>query len=80
MPYPKQDPIAVGASPFLTPDEVRKILRCSKRTIIRYYNGYVKKVGTRVRPVLAALRRGGNVLISKFELQRYIDARTGVAA
>jgi hypothetical protein len=70
----------VPASPFHTPAEVCAILRCSKRTLIRMYKGCKKKDGAFVRPVLAAVRRGGSILISKYELERYIAARSTVAA
>jgi hypothetical protein len=74
------------ASPYLTVAEVACLLRIHKRSVIRLYNGYMVKIKnpdgsvTRVRkrPALAVVRIGGSVRIPKYELQRYLDARTTV--
>jgi hypothetical protein len=70
----------INSSPFLLPVEVRSILRCSKRTLIRYYKGYSNANGRRVRPLLGSVRRGGRILFAKTEVDRFIAARTAVAA
>jgi hypothetical protein len=67
------------SSSFLLSAEVRSVLRCSKRTLIRYYKGYTKKNGARVRPVLPSVRRGGNVLFAKSMIDAYIAKRTVAA-
>lgn len=68
-----------GSSPFLLSAEVCSILRCSKRTLARYYKGYVNADGRRVRPVLGSVRRGGRILFAKTEVERFIAARLVVA-
>lgn len=64
---------------FLLSAEVRSILRCSKRTLIRYYKGYTKTDGRRVRPVLPSVRRGGTILFPKSAIDAYIAERTVTA-
>ena len=68
------------SSPFLLSAEVRIVLRCSKRTLIRLYRGYTKPDGRRMRPVLGSVRRGSRILFAKTEIERFIAARTQVAA
>jgi hypothetical protein len=70
----------INSSPFFLPAEVCSLLRCSKRTLIRYYKGYVNVDGRRVRPVLGSVRRGGRILFAKTEIDRFLAARTQVAA
>jgi hypothetical protein len=65
---------------FLLSAEVRSLLRCSKRTLIRYYKGYERSDGTHVRPVLTSVRRGGAVLFPKSVVDSFITNRTVVAA
>jgi hypothetical protein len=64
---------------FLLSAEVRQLLRCSKRTLIRYYRGYRKSDGTRVRPVLASVRRGGAILFARAAVESYLSRRKVVA-
>ena len=66
------------ASLYLTSAEVQAVPRCSKRTLIRYYQGYKKPNGVYVRPVLGVFHRGRNVLFARSEVQRFITARTTV--
>jgi hypothetical protein len=61
---------------YLLSGEVRQLLRCSKRTLIRYYKGYVNTNGHRVRPVLTSVRRCGAVLFPKTAVDAYIAKRT----
>lgn len=77
---PKNPPALIpNSSPFLLSAEVRSILRCSKRTLIRYYRGYKRPDGTRVRPVIASVRRGGAVLFARAVIESYITRRTVAA-
>ena len=70
----------INSSPFLLSAEVRAILRCSKRTLIRLYKGYRLPDGKFRRPVLGSVHRGGRILFEKSEVSRFIVARTRVAA
>lgn len=71
---------ATNSSPFLLSVEVRAILRCSKRTLIRLYKGYEDTNGKFRRPVIGSVHRGGRVLFEKSEVSRFIAARTRVAS
>ena len=48
--------IGITVSPLLTFEEVRQILRCSQRSLFRYYKEYHNPNGTFVRPVLSYIR------------------------
>ena len=79
----KQLPVVIpttNSSPFLLSAEVRAILRCSKRTLIRLYKGYEDANGKFRRPVIGSVHRGGRVLFEKSEVSRFLAARTRVAA
>jgi intein-encoded DNA endonuclease-like protein len=84
MSHRKQHPAVVlpttNSSLFLLSVEVRAILRCSKRTLIRLYKGYDDANGKFRRPVIGSVHRGGRVLFEKSEVSRFIAARTRVAA
>lgn len=71
---------ATNTSPFLLSVEVRAILRCSKRTLIRLYKGYRDADGRFRRPVLGSVHRGGRILFEKSEVSRFLAARTRMAA
>jgi len=71
---------ATISSPFLLSTEVRAILRCSKRTLIRLYKGYADANGKFRRPVIGSVHRGGRVLFEKSEVSRFLAARTRVAS
>jgi excisionase family DNA binding protein len=72
MSYPKK--VSVGiVSPFYTSAEVRTILRVSKRTLIRWTT-------SAKRPRLAFVRNGHKILFPKADVDRYISARTTLAA
>jgi Helix-turn-helix domain len=62
--------------PYLKFNEVKAILRCSDRTLSRYYRGDRKPDGTPVRPILGYIRRGRSILFAKTELERFLAART----
>lgn len=70
----------INSSPFLLSAEVRSILRCSKRTLIRLYKGYRDVDGKFRRPVLGSIKRGNTVLFETSEVNRFLAARTRMAA
>ena len=67
------------ASPFLTAAEVRIILRCSQRTIMRMAHGYTRPDGGFTRSSLPVTRRGRSILFRKSDIENYVAARTTVA-
>jgi intein-encoded DNA endonuclease-like protein len=78
--HPPTVNLPVTSSPFYLSAEVRSILRCSKRTLIRLYKGYRDAEGKFRRPVLGSMQRGGRILFEKSEVSRFITARTRRAA
>ncbi len=71
-------PVVNPNTQFLLSAEVCLILRCSKRSLIRYYFGYTKSDGVWVRPVLSSVRRGGRILFAKSAVEAYLAKRTTV--
>jgi len=63
-------------SDFLLSVEVRQLLRCSKRTLLRMIHGYYREDGSRVRAVLPFIRRGSRLLFAKSAVDAYINKRT----
>jgi Helix-turn-helix domain len=61
---------------FLLSVEVRQLLRCSKRTLLRMIHGYNREDGSRVRAVLPFIRRGSRLLFTKAAIDAYITKRT----
>ncbi len=61
--------------PYLTCAEVRKLLRCSERTLRRYYRGD-SRGGAASRPILGYAQRVGTTLFAKAEIERFLSRRT----
>jgi hypothetical protein len=61
---------------FLTCAETRELLRCSERSLRRYYRGDRKPNGRVIRPILGYVQRGGNVLFAKAEIEKFLARRT----
>lgn len=79
MPRTKKTAVPEIASPFLTAAEVRVILRCSQRTLMRMIHGYDRSDGGFTRPSLSVTRRGRTILFRKSDIESYVAARTTVA-
>ena len=79
-----------SGDPLLTFGEVCSLLRCSKRTLLRYSHGYIRQTKNpltgkyenvaRVRASLGFVRRGGNILFPKSAVEAFIAKRTVNAA
>lgn len=72
--------IGISSSPFLTFRETQDVLRCSKRSLLRYINGYVRAGGDRVPASLSSVKRGRHLLIAKSAIEDFLGRRTRAVA